>query len=414
MLNKLFNRLGILVLNITILVISFLIPKTDRIIIVGGWFGKRFADNSKSFYLYANANKEKLNLDNVIWITSSNEVFVELSNEGFEVYKTWSFKSMWYHLRANFHLIDQSMNDINPYFSVRSKKINLWHGFPLKKIGTYKSSSKNINKLGKYKKFVSLSGAAVPGFWGKQYLLTTSEYSAEILGNAFNLPKDKVIISGYPRNYEPLLENTIKFISNNEKPFFEKIEEDRASGFKIIGYFPTFRDNKETLIFGTNNSNELKELLDFFHHMKIKVVGKFHFSAGENVSIDTTHEAFINLPPDVDLYTFLNQIDILITDYSSIYFDYLLWKRPIIFFPYDLEYYQTEDRGLIFDYEEYTPGPKVLNINELKSLFTVGYKEFLRNYKSNYQGGADKLETKIFGNAHEMTIEHLAKQLSQI
>ena len=71
------------------------------------------------------------------------------------------------------------------------------------------------------------------------------------------------------------------------------------------------------------------------------------------------HKAFYKFAFQKPMFThFWTNLDILMTDYSSIYFDFLLWESTnSYFFPYDLEYYRDEDRGLIFDYEEFTPGP---------------------------------------------------------
>ena len=117
------------------------------------------------------------------------------------------------------------------------------------------------------------------------------------------------------------------------------------------------------------------------------------------------------MPSDADVYTFLSEVDILITDYSSIYFDYLLWERPIIFFPYDLEYYRDEDRGLIFEYDEYTPGPKIFNAKELENVLSKGIDDFRSSYERNYFEAARNLKIKIFGNPEEMKIEHLLAQI---
>jgi len=66
-----------------------------------------------------------------------------------------------------------------------------------------------------------------------------------------------------------------------------------------------------------------------------------------------------------DIYPLLPLTDCIITDYSSIYFDYLLINKPVIFFPYDYKKYIEYDRDLIFDYDTMTPGPKCYTQQEL-------------------------------------------------
>jgi len=396
------------VINLAVLIISLLIPKSKKIAVVGGWFGERFADNSKHFYLYLNDNLNDLGFDKVVWITRSIEIKEELSRKGYLVYSTWSLPSIWYHFRAKYHLIDQAPTDINSIFSVRSKRINLWHGFPLKKIGNYmnlkpfRPESKSLKLANKF---------TTRGFWADHFILATSEFSAEILGEAFGVDEKKIIISGYPRNYESISDRPIKYVPQNEKSSYEEIEKYKDEGYKIIGYFPTFRDKRETLIFGTENIEEINQFLDYCESIKIKFVGKFHF-AGKNdkFGIIKDHKAFINLSSEADVYTFLSQLDILMTDYSSIYFDFLLWNQPIIFFPYDLNYYRDEDRGLIFDYEEYTPGPKAYTIGDLQTLLSQNMDVIKESYEEKYRLTADHLKMKIFGDYNHMGIEHLINQ----
>lgn len=402
------KRLICLIINFILLIISFFIPKTEKIMVVGGWYGRRFADNSKFFFLYANANKHQLNIDKIIWVTRQNSIIKELREQGYHVYHVWSIFSIWYHLRAKTHLIDQSITDINPFFSIRSRRINLWHGFPLKKIGTYttRSSTHFLTWLNK---------ATLRGFWGFHYVLATSSFSSDILGKAFNQPNKSMVISSYPRNYEPVVNKPIKYVSKNEQTYLNHILKAKENNNKIIGYFPTFRDKRETFIFGTSNLEELTRFLDDFKEKKIMLVGKFHYVGKEDKFGDITrHEVFLNLPSDVDVYTFISELDILITDYSSIYFDFLMWKRPIIFFPYDLEYYRDEDRGFIFDYEEYTPGPKIFTIDELNELLEHGVENFQNTYNRQFQTKASELSTKIFAQPEKMLIDHLINQIRSL
>jgi len=405
---KILKRFVLLLINLLIMIISLIIPKSNKIAVVGGWFGQRFADNSKYFYLYLNENLSTLGFDKVVWITRSKEIENELLNEGYKVYFARSLPSIWYHFRAKYHLIDQAPTDINAFFSVRSKRINLWHGFPLKKIGSYMG----LKQFGKKTKFRKVfNKLTTRGFWADHFILATSDFSAKILGNAFEVDDNKIIISGYPRNYETIDDNPVKYISYNERSIYEKIKKYIRQGYKIIGYFPTFRDKKETLIFGSDDINELNHFLDFCEQANIKIVSKFHF-AGKNDKFGKIkdHEAFENLPSEADVYTFLDQLDALITDYSSIYFDFLLWNRPIIFFPYDLEYYRVEDRGLIFDYEEFTPGPKAYTIGDLQLLLSQNMDVINERYEEKYRHLADRLKKKIFGDYNNMGIEHLVNQ----
>jgi CDP-glycerol glycerophosphotransferase len=254
---------------------------------------------------------------------------------------------------------------------------------------------------------------SVVGCWYDCYVLTTSEFSSKIIGRAFDVSEERTIISGYPRNYIALSDDPLNYIPHNEHYHYEMVRSFKESGYRIIGYFPTFRDKKETLIFGSDQFDEILYFLDFCENLKIKIIGKFHFAGKNDKCLEeiNAHQAFVNLSSDNDVYTFIRHIDLLITDYSSIYFDFLLSEKPIIFFPYDLKYYVEEDRGLIFKYDEYTPGPKVYNLKELEDLLKGGYNKFEKYYLDLYLENAAALKILIFDKPQKMMIKHLWDQI---
>ena len=71
------------------------------------------------------------------------------------------------------------------------------------------------------------------------------------------------------------------------------------------------------------------------------------------------------IDPESDIYPILKHVDVLITDYSAIYGDFLMLNRPIIFFPYDMEEHIRVRGNYTLDYNKVTPGPKVYDIKSL-------------------------------------------------
>jgi CDP-glycerol glycerophosphotransferase (TagB/SpsB family) len=370
-------------INFSIKMLTLFIPKDKDIWLFGSWFGKRFSDNSRYLFLYSNENRELLGLKKVIWITKSNEIFEELSKANLNVYKYWSLKSVWYHVRAGVHIIDQSpREDINAFFSNKALKINLWHGFPLKKIGNYVKTSNKKKKV-----CVEIGG------WEKGKILCTSKLSQEILGIAFGKDKDDSFIGMYPRNY--FLQNKLSFLLKSEIEIITKIKVLKEKGKKIIFYLPTFRDNNEIEFLGTQSKNKKNMFFNFLEKNNYILMTKMHF-AGElfhNDSFTKNEFGDFNLPSDADVYPFLKETDILITDYSSIYFDFLYLNRDIIFYPYDLEYYKNNDRGLIFDYDEFTPGNKVYSLEELENDLRLK-----KQTRDGFEEERKRMKELIFGN----------------
>jgi CDP-glycerol glycerophosphotransferase len=80
-----------------------------------------------------------------------------------------------------------------------------------------------------------------------------------------------------------------------------------------------------------------------------------------------SYPRIVEYHPLGDVYPLLPLCDLLITDYSSIFFDFLLLDRPMIFFAYDLDKYLAEDRAMYFEYDSITPGVKCHNYDELES-----------------------------------------------
>lgn len=400
--------------NIIVFLVSLGVPKTRKVVIIGGWFGKRFADNSRYLYSFINSNKENINVKKVVWVTKNIDLLNELIVNGVYACKSSSLKSYWYHLRAKIHIVDQGSDDISPYFSIRAIKINLWHGFPLKKIGAYRYSENYKQSIGtfphKFKLFVK--PLFTKGFWGNSYILATSNFAAKVLSYSFEKKESKMIICPYPRNF--YLGNAYEnlFLLNSEKLFIYKLKQSISIGKKIIGYFPTFRDIGEEGLFGSRNNEELTLLFETLKKNNYIVLVKNHLHSS-NFDKLNPKDVVWELQNITDLYPLLNFVDILITDYSSIYFDFLYTQKPIIFFPYDIDYYSITDRGFIFDYDEYTPGPKIYELSILQEYLDKGYSYIVDEYMNNYLEKASQIKKEIFAN-NSYTVLDVVKNILNV
>ncbi len=375
--------------NTLIKIVQFLIFKDEKMVIVGGWRGKRYADNSRYLFEYLNQHKTELNLSKVIWITENTEISQELKSRNLEVYKKKSLKSIYYHFKAKYHIVDQGLKDIFGELSASSKtkKINLWHGIPLKKIGKYMPDYRKTDI-----KF---------GNWQNQFVLTCCENSTKLIGDAFNIKDEKCIYGIYPRNYYLL--NDDNYLSDKEKEIMQKISDKIKEGKKIIFYLPTFRDKAQILFLGENNLQKLNDFFEFLASNNYFFVTKLHFAgtslANREKDSFNANEKILNLPSDMDICPFLKKTDILITDYSSVYFDFLYLDRDIIFYPYDLDYYKNQDRGFIIDFDENTPGDKVYSLKELtdnlkeKNIKRDGYHQQRKELLAKYFGEETMLQT---------------------
>ena len=85
--------------------------------------------------------------------------------------------------------------------------------------------------------------------------------------------------------------------------------------------------------------------------------------------------------------------------------------RPVIFFPYDLDYYKNHDRKLIFDYEKFTPGPKVYTIEDLEDIILEPFDQIVSNYNQKHKKHSEEVSKLIYGDYKNYNIFHLIKQI---
>lgn len=234
--------------------------------------------------------------------------------------------------------------------------INLWHGIPLKKISLMEN---NVSALKKYYFHKIFSQ-------NYSYILTTSKNLIPIMRESFDVKDEIIKVWGQPRN-----DCLFKDVSKSKlDELFKCLPEYK----KLILYAPTYRDNRETQIFPFRDYNK-DELENFLEEHKAIIFIRTHLSETTNVQNYLGKRVLLlNEHITEDIMDILNIFDILITDYSSIYVDFLLVNKPLLFIPYDKDEYLNE-RGFNFEYDKVTPGYKPKDM-----------KEFLININTVFNG----------------------------
>src|SRR5690625_219037 len=187
------------------------------------------------------------------------------------------------------------------------------------------------------------------------YVVTGSEKMGKIFQDSFGLPEERLLRTGVPRTdffFDPyLMSRAEKLIRESYPAIGQK---------KVILYAPTYRDNHlvspDLPLELDRMYAALKDEYVLFLRLHPAVRGKFDFDKFPDFVFDVSHF------PDVN--RLLSVSDILITDYSSIPFEYALLERPMIFYAYDLVHY-GETRGFWDDYEALVPGPIVQSTDEI-------------------------------------------------
>lgn len=401
--------------------LSFLFPRDKHIWLFGSTFGRRFADNPRYFYLYVSQHSDRAseqvktgrsdwekaghaftedeNCKGIrpIWISHDKGIVSFLSENGYEAYYYHSLKGIWYALRGKVYLFDNYSKDINFWLSGGAVKFNMWHGVPLKMIqadNVFDQVRHPKNAWEAFKAFPRRLSDEKPS----HHVLATSEFMKPIFGSAFQTKN--VSTAGYPRIDSFAFECIEKLHTETEQHTLERIQEllDKDTENKMIYYMPTFR-NSEIEFF---DKMDLESFNRFLHENHLIFCTKLHpksklkeqFLAIEKGNI-------VNIDADTDPYVFIPISDVLVTDYSSIYFDYLFAGKPILFFDYDLDTYLKDSREMYFDYEEYTPGVKVENQSELERALldiTKGIDEYKEARKALQKKLYDMTEAYISGD----------------
>jgi CDP-glycerol glycerophosphotransferase (TagB/SpsB family) len=242
--------------------------------------------------------------------------------------------------------------------------IQLWHGIGVKGIFYMDAAFLEDNN-------------AMSEFW-RDYsaIISSSNFYNIVINSCIRGDINKFKITGLPRN-------DFLFLSQGRRNLI-LLAENKVRQHKVVLFCPTYRVyEKNTRLDGTQNIANIfgfeyfdsKSFQNYLVENDICLIIKAHpdeefFRSGLYREYEDENIFFLNeemlKQMNLDFYEILNAVDLLITDYSSIYCDYLLLDRPIIFTPVDLNVYR-KTRGFVLEpYDFWTPGPKALNQKDLE------------------------------------------------
>ena len=405
--NKIFRKIArktMFIIKRTKYNINGLNKKTDpKIVLFSCFNGKSYTCSPKAIYEYMLSDSKYKDYQ-FIWFFKPEEVnkydflnknrntkVVSKKSKDYEKYlhigKYWFF---------NFKIADYIKPKKDQVFT------QCWHGTPLKRLGF--DLTHYDNQLNTVKEMRKRYKVETEKF---SYFISPSAYASGVFRSAWNLKEfgknDIIIEKGYPRN-----DFLFKYTENDVSEIKKRILGEDIKNKKIILYAPTYRANQHESGVGY----VYKEEVDF-EKMREKLGDEFiilfrpHYFVASVFNFDK-YKGFVYNASDVDDINDLYVIsDMLITDYSSVFFDYANLKRPMIFYMYDLDYYRDESNGFYFDVEENLPGKIVKTDDDLIDEIIRVSKEF--KYDKKYEDFNKKFNYLDDGDASKRVVETVIK-----
>ena len=314
--------------------------------------------NYKFVWAFIDINKHEV-------MKSNNLIIVKHGSKDY--YKYFSMAKYW---------IVNSIVDEGIIKKKNQIYVQCWHGTPLKRLRyDINVEGEGFNSLSEIRKRNDLDAKRF------DYFISPSKYATEKFISAFNLKKlhkDNIIIEeGYPRN-DSLFNYNQEKINKIKKKLNVPLDKE------VIFYLPTFRDNQHQ-----SGVGYVYDLMIDFARLQKKFNKKYiflfssHYFVANKINVDKYKDFVINVSGYDDINELYIISDIIMTDYSSIFFDFANLKRPMIFYMYDLKLYKNQLRDFYIDIGE-LPGPITQTQEELENVLENIDKISLK-YKQKYQ-----------------------------
>jgi CDP-glycerol glycerophosphotransferase len=336
------------------------------------FFGKSYSDSPKYIYEYLSVHAP--GKYRFIWVVDRRASRIPYMHTRV---KRYSLRYCYYLARSKYYVF----NGRQPEWTVkRSGNVFLqtWHGTPLKRLVFDQEDVSSATA--RYKLQVYHQSRA----W--DYLIAPNPYSGEIFRRCFLYGK-VMLETGYPRN------DILHAVDSGERSRRIKERIRLPSGKKTLLYAPTWRDDeyysKGRYKFSLQlNLRQMKDRLGEDYVLLLRT----HYFIADRLDIRGLEDFVYNVSSYDDIAELYLISDVLITDYSSVFFDYANLKRPMLFFMYDLLKYRDILRGFYIDIEEELPGPILSTSEEV-----VKAIERLDSIREEYQDKYDSFYVKYCG-----------------
>lgn len=332
-----------------------MIPVQKKTVLFIAFHGRGYTDNPRSIYEYM-IQQERFQNYRFVWAIKHHRQ-KNLNIPGAKIIEYFSLSYFYYLARSKYWIVNCKL----PMYVLKKKKqiyLQTWHGTPLKKLAfdievpegtTFYRSGMNEDMMHEtYRVDVEKYN----------YMISPSSFTTEVFQSAFRINRERLIETGYPRN---------DFLSNYDQDDVGAIKKQYhiPEDKKVLLYAPTWRDNSYV-----TKGYTFKLEVHFEKWQKILkdeyvVIFKPHYLIVNDFDIDQFKGFVYFVPPEEDIRNLYIISDALITDYSSVFFDYAILKRPMYFYMYDLDMYRDHLRGFYLDIYKDLPGKIIEEEDEL-------------------------------------------------
>ncbi|MCK8624041.1 CDP-glycerol glycerophosphotransferase family protein [Apilactobacillus sp. M161] len=357
----------------------------EKVIIYESFLGRNYSDSPK--YIYEYIQKHYPGQFKHIWIAANSNVKKDLSSKpNTKVVKRFGFRYMYYMGVSKYQVINMRQPR---WFHKKPGTVfmSTWHGTPLKHLVFDMENVASATRL--YKKIFYEQSRQ----W--DYLVTANQFSVDVFKHAFMYPEQKMIKSGYPRNDILNVPNRDELAKNIKQKLGIPLDK------KVILYAPTWRDDEYVDVGQYKfqlklNIAKLREQLGDEYVMVLRT----HYFITNNLDTSGFGDFVYNESSYDDISELYLISDILITDYSSVFFDYSILRRPILYYVYDYDKYASVLRGFYLDMKKDLPGPllktsdevinAIQNIDDVSAEYADKYAEFSEKFSKWEDGHASE------------------------
>jgi CDP-glycerol glycerophosphotransferase len=370
-----------------------LLPVRKGTIVFESHLGKQYSDSPRAIYEELRARNAPVT---AIWSYVGSTPPKDYP-EGVELVERWSWRYLRALAQAEFWIDNQGI-PLKLAKRPDTTYIQTWHGSALKRMG-FDEPKYRVMSEGEQQEYQR----ALDRF---DHFVVRGEHDVRTLARAYRLPESKLLRTGYPRNDALVRGRDATEPGAAARAVAEHL--GIRAGLPVILYAPTFRASHDGRVRPFTLPFDVEDFAERFGDRYTLLVRSHYLNK-------------VTLPPSVagrvvdvtgvpDITPLLLLSDALITDYSSVMFDYALLERPMVFFAYDWEEYAHDIRGTYFDLLAEAPGPVARTADELYAAVAdldavrTGYGDRVRDFVARYGeydrgDAAARIVDQFFGTA---------------